>query len=62
MADDKSKVGRQDRGRIAAGQDYEVEDFHRRHNHLTHEQAVEIIRAAKGNRKKADALANARRA
>lgn len=27
MADDKSKIGRQDRRRVAADQDYEVRDF-----------------------------------
>jgi hypothetical protein len=57
MADDKSKVGEPDRARIAGDQDYEVEDFHQKHKHLTHEQATAIIREAKGDRKKADALA-----
>jgi hypothetical protein len=57
MSDDKSKVGKQDRLRIAGGQDYEVEDFHRKHKHLTHEQAIEIIRATKGDRAKADRMA-----
>jgi hypothetical protein len=57
MADDKSKVGEQDRLRIAGGQDYEVEDFHQKHKHLTHQQAIAIIQEAKGDRNKADALA-----
>ena len=61
MPDDKSKAGRQDRARIAGGQDYEVEDFHQKHRHLTHQQAVDIIREANGDRKKADQLAEQRR-
>jgi hypothetical protein len=61
MSDDKNKVGRQDRARIAGGQDYEVEDFHQKHKHLTHQQAVDIIREAKGDRKRADQLAEQRR-
>jgi hypothetical protein len=31
MADDKSMVGGADRDRVAAGEDYEVNDFARRH-------------------------------
>jgi hypothetical protein len=61
MSDDKSKVGRQDRERIAAGQDYEVEGFHQKHWHLTHRQAVDIVRKAKGDHTKADQLAEQRR-
>lgn len=61
MSDNKSKVGGQDRGRVASSQDYEVEDFHQKHKHLTHEQAVQIIREANGNRQKADELAEQRR-
>jgi hypothetical protein len=57
MSDDKSKVGQQDRARIAVGQDYEVEDFHQKHKHLSHDQALQIIRDANGDRKKADELA-----
>ena len=54
MADDKSKVGRQDRARVASDEPYEIEDFHRKHKHLTHEEAVRIIQETKGDRKKAD--------
>ena len=54
MSDNKNKVGSQDRARVALDQAYEVEDFHQKHSHLTHEQAVEIIRETGGNRKKAD--------
>ena len=61
MSDDKSKVGRQDRSRVGGDQDYEVEDFHQKHKHLTHQQAIDIIREAKGDRKKADQLAEQRR-
>ena len=61
MPDDKNKIGRQDRARIAGGQDYEVEDFHQKNPHLTHQQAVDIIREAKGDRKKADQLAERHR-
>jgi hypothetical protein len=57
MADDKSKTGRQDRIRVAGGQDYEVEDFHQKHKHLTLEQARQIITQARGNRAKADEIA-----
>jgi len=61
MSDDKSKVGGQDRARVALDQPYEVEDFHQKHKHLSHQQAVDIIREAKGDRKKADQLAEQRR-
>jgi hypothetical protein len=61
MSDDKTKVGGQDRSRVALGQPYEVEDFHQKHKHLSHEQAVQIIKDAKGDREKADAMAASRR-
>lgn len=32
MADDKSKVGTQDRAKVAADQDYEVQYFAQKHN------------------------------
>jgi len=57
MADDKTKVGGQDRARVALGEPYEVEDFHQKHKHLSHEQAVDIIKKTKGNRSEADAMA-----
>ena len=57
MADDKSKVGGADRGRVALDQPYEVEDFHQKHKHLSHEEAERIIRETGGNRAKADAAA-----
>ena len=57
MADDKSKVGGSDRGRVALDQPYEVEDFHQKHKHLSHEDAKRIIRETGGNRARADAAA-----
>jgi hypothetical protein len=61
MSDDKSKVGRQDRARVAISQDYEVEDFRQKHDHLTHAEAVLILKEAGGDRTKADALAAQKR-
>jgi len=57
MADDKSKVGGADRHRVALDQPYEVEDFHQKHKHLSHEDAKRIIRETGGNRARADAAA-----
>jgi len=57
MADDKSKQDKGDRNRIDASEPYEVEYFHRKHPHLTQEQAVEIIKDEGGNRERADAAA-----
>lgn len=57
MADDKSKVGGADRRRVALDQPYEVEDFHKKHKHLSHDEAKRIIRETGGNREKADAAA-----
>jgi len=57
MADDKIKKDNRDRTRIALDKPYEVEHFHQRHKHLTHEEAVEIIKDAGGNRENADAAA-----
>ena len=57
MADDKSKQDNRDRSRINSSEPYEVEDFHRKHPHLTREQAVEIIKNEGGNRERADAAA-----
>jgi hypothetical protein len=42
MADDKSMVGGPDRARVAAGEDYEVSDFARRHG-LTPDEVREMI-------------------
>ena len=61
MSDDKSKVGGADRRRVAHDQPYEVEDFHQKHKHLSHEDAVRIIKETKGDRQKADEIAEQRR-
>ena len=47
MADDKSKVGKQDRAKVAGGQDYEVQDFAQKHG-VTPQQARDLI-ARHGN-------------
>ena len=60
MIDDKAKIGRQDRNRAAISQDYEVEDFHQTHDHLTRAEAVLILKEADGDRKRADRLARER--
>jgi hypothetical protein len=57
MADDKTKVGGADRRRVAGGQPYEVEDFHQKHSHISHDDAKRIIRETGGDREKADAAA-----
>jgi hypothetical protein len=54
MADDKSKQDNRDRSRINSSEPYEVEHFHQKHKHLTHEQALGIIKEAGGNRQGAD--------
>lgn len=57
MTDDKSKTDHRDRDRIALDEPYEVEYFRQKHKHLTDEEAIEIIRDARGNREEADAAA-----
>jgi hypothetical protein len=57
MADDKTKTGGADRRRVALEQPYEVEDFHQQHKHLSHDDAVRIIRETGGDRARADAAA-----
>jgi len=42
MADDKTKVGRQDRARVSLSEDYEVADFARKHG-ITTDEARTII-------------------
>ena len=61
MSDDKTKTGGPDRRRVAGDQPYEVEDFHQKHKHLSHDEALRIISETKGNRKEADAMAESRR-
>jgi hypothetical protein len=57
MADDKTKTGGADRRRVALDQPYEVEGFHQKHVHLSHEDAKRIIRETGGDRARADAAA-----
>jgi hypothetical protein len=57
MADVKTKTGGADRRRVGLDQPYEVEDFHQKHKHLSHDDAVQIIRETGGDRAKADAAA-----
>jgi hypothetical protein len=59
MADDKRKRGAADRRRVAAGEPYEVSYFARKHG-LSKDEALKIIKKAKGNRAKANALAEGR--
>ncbi|RUX10231.1 DUF3606 domain-containing protein [Mesorhizobium sp. M2A.F.Ca.ET.037.01.1.1] len=56
MADDKSKRGKQDRARVSASEPYEVNYFARKHG-ITKDQALKIIKDTKGNRDKANAVA-----
>ena len=44
MADDKSKVGRQDRDRVSLSEDYEVEDLHQKYPNKSHEEIKEAVR------------------
>ncbi|HYC30287.1 MAG TPA: DUF3606 domain-containing protein [Chitinophagaceae bacterium] len=44
MADDKSKVGRQDRDRVSMSEDYEVEYLHQKYPSKSHEEIKEAIR------------------
>jgi hypothetical protein len=58
MADDKSKVGKQDRDRVSLSEDYEVQDFARKHG-MTAEEARKVI--AESGPMRDDAEAAARR-
>ena len=51
MADDKSDTGAPDRDRVAAGEDYEVDDFAEKHD-LTPDQVRALI-ADHGNERDA---------
>lgn len=50
MADDKSKVGRQDRDRISSSEAYEVEDLHRKYPNKSHEEIKGAIQKHGPNR------------
>jgi Protein of unknown function (DUF3606) len=56
MADNKSRRGKRDRNRIAAGEPYEVGYFARKHR-ISRDQAGKIIRQSRGSRERANALA-----
>ncbi|WP_028748472.1 DUF3606 domain-containing protein [Rhizobium mesoamericanum] len=56
MADDKSKRGAADRGRVSASEPYEVANFATKQG-ISKEDALEIIKKHGGNRKAADAAA-----
>ena len=56
MPDNKRKRGNPDRRRIASREPYEVNYFARKHD-LSKAQAEKIIKAAKGNRDRANELA-----
>ncbi|SFZ80799.1 Protein of unknown function [Devosia enhydra] len=58
MADDKSKIGGQDRQRVAANQQYEVKYFAQKHR-ISAADAREVIQQAGGSRDKANELAQA---
>jgi hypothetical protein len=51
MADDKSKTGKRDRARVAAGQDYEVHHLAREAG-ITTDQAQQLIKAYGNDRDK----------
>ena len=57
MADSKSKRGRQDRSRVAAGQGYEVTYFARKHG-MSMQQARELIQRVGNDRAKLNAAAS----
>jgi hypothetical protein len=56
MPDNKRKRGAPDRRRVAANEPYEVSYFQRKHK-LSREDAERIIKQSKGNRDKANELA-----
>ena len=56
MADDKSKVGKQDRAKVSKGDGYEVNDFARKHN-ITRDQAEALIKKHGNDRAKLEAAA-----
>ena len=51
MADDKSITGRQDRARVAGGEDYEVYDFASRHG-ISPDEVREMIKRVGNDRAK----------
>ena len=51
MADDKTKTGKQDRDRVAGGQDYEVQ-YLAKETGVTSQQARQLIKAYGNDREK----------
>ena len=58
MPDDKSKTGGSDRRKVAAGQDYEVDHFARKHG-ISRDEARKLIDRIGNDREKLDAAAEA---
>ncbi|GEO18314.1 DUF3606 domain-containing protein [Microvirga aerophila] len=58
MSDDKANRGGADRSRVAAGEEYEVEHFARKHG-ISVAQAEELIKEHGNSREKLDAAAGA---
>jgi hypothetical protein len=56
MSDDKTKVGKPDRSRVSADQDYEVRKFAEKHG-LSQEQARDLIARHGSNREKLEEAA-----
>ena len=56
MADDKTKRGASDRGRVSANEGYEVNYFARKHD-ITRQQAQELIAKVGNDRVKLNAAA-----
>ena len=56
MSDDKTKVGAQDRARVAGGEPYEVSYFAQKHG-ITSQQARDLISRVGNSRKELDAAA-----
>ena len=54
MADDKSKVGGQDRARVAANEDYEIDHLAKKHG-VTREQVLAAIKAVGDKREDVEA-------
>jgi hypothetical protein len=59
MSDDKTKQGTGDRSRVAAGEDYEVQYFAKKHG-ITPEQVRDLIKNHGNEREKLDAAAERR--
>ncbi len=54
MSDDKTMVGGRDRSRVAGDQDYELDDFARKHG-ISRDQARSLVERFGNDREKLDA-------